>query len=406
MPENNLLKNASPAYRLMFATSWLAPDSWRQSQEDAIWKAIESRPSWTEYVSLVDRHRTHALSWAALSRVSGLAIPEQVKHKLKIRSDACRMQAVRQGLLLAQLLKSFNSESIPVMPVKGQILSQQLYGDVGLRHSKDIDLEVLKEDLDKAIKCLESIGWQLEPTFSSLTPRQWQSILRFEPCMNLVHLQTGFQLELHWRNHWETPDLTAARWSRSDCSIWQGATFQAMSPGDLTLYLSCHGGVHAWFRAKWLGDMARAQCIGLLNWENALREGLPSGHERALMAGIYLLQELYGLPMPALTNVTSKCLRSRLITIPLQFLLDPEEPTLNSSLASFRKTLRMSRYESILQPRKKWRDSLAGLLYFREDYSTLPLPDSLFWVYKPLRPALWGWRCITKSGKKPKSIII
>jgi hypothetical protein len=44
----------------MIATSWLAPDSWRQNQDNAIREAIEAGPDWKEYLSLVNRHRTSA----------------------------------------------------------------------------------------------------------------------------------------------------------------------------------------------------------------------------------------------------------------------------------------------------------------------------------------------------------
>jgi hypothetical protein len=46
---------------------------------------------WMEYLRLVDRHRTPALSWAALRRVPGLVIPEPAKQELQKRSDACRI---------------------------------------------------------------------------------------------------------------------------------------------------------------------------------------------------------------------------------------------------------------------------------------------------------------------------
>jgi hypothetical protein len=83
------LVRASPAFRLMIATSWLAPDSWRARQEESIRQAGAQGVVWADYLRLVDRHRTPALSWAALKRVAGLAIPEQIVKELRKRSDAC-----------------------------------------------------------------------------------------------------------------------------------------------------------------------------------------------------------------------------------------------------------------------------------------------------------------------------
>ena len=99
MPEASWLQSASPAFRLMIATSWLAPASWQDKQEEAIREAIGAGVDWVEYIRLVDRHRTPAMNWAALKRVHGLRIPEPAKKELRKRSDASRMQAVRHCML-------------------------------------------------------------------------------------------------------------------------------------------------------------------------------------------------------------------------------------------------------------------------------------------------------------------
>ena len=68
-------QSASPAFRLMIATSWLAPDSWKEKQEKEILEASGEGLDWTEYLFLVDRHRIPALSWAAIGRVPAIAVP-------------------------------------------------------------------------------------------------------------------------------------------------------------------------------------------------------------------------------------------------------------------------------------------------------------------------------------------
>jgi hypothetical protein len=397
MIKSDWLEHTPPAFRLMIATSWLAPDSWRQNQEQAIGEAIAAGPDWKEYLSLVDRHRTPALSWASLSRVPGIRIPEPAEKELQRRSDACRMKAMQHCMLLADALKRFNRTGIPVMPLKGQILSFALYGDVGLRETLDMDLEVPREDLGRAQDCLVSKDWHLEETFFPMSPRQWDSFLRNEQHINFIHVQTGRMLELHWRNQWETPDATRARWARSAPSTWQGCLIRAMDPCDMTLYLCCHGGLHEWFRAKWLGDLARAHALGLLDWKAAWKEARRSRQTRVLLAGICLLEQVYGLPRPDLPEGAWGGGSPRLIEVPLQALINSGEPLHRVSLAKLRNRMRRSRYERLLWPRKAWWDSLSELFYGREDFRTLPLPDGLFWAYKPLRPILWFWRWVRQA---------
>jgi hypothetical protein len=399
MSGDEWLEQTRPAFRLMIATSWLAPDTWRQNQDAAIVEAVAAEPDWKEYLSLVDRHRTPALSWASLGRVPGIAVPEFARQGLQERSDACRMKAMQHCLLLADVLKRLNRAGIPVMPLKGQILSFALYGDVGLRETLDMDLEVPCEDLGRAQDCLVSKDWRLEETFFSMSPRQWNSFLENEQHINFIHPQTSRMLELHWRNQWETPDATRARWGRSVPAIWQGCSIRAMHPSDTTLYLCCHGGLHEWFRAKWLGDLARAQSMGLLDWKAAWEDAQRSRQTRVLLAGIYLLEQVHGLPKPDLPAEAWLEPSSRLVAVPLQALDHPGEPSGRVSPSKLRIRIRRSRYERLLWPAKSWCDSLSELFYGREDFRTLPLPDVFFWAYKPMRPVLWLWRWVQQLGQ-------
>lgn len=400
MPMTDWLRRTSPAFRLMIATSWLAPDSWRQNQEAAILEALGGGSDWTEYLSLVDRHRTPALSWAALSRVPGIAVREFARRELQKRSDACRIKAMQHCLLLADVLKRFNHAAIPLMPLKGQILSLELYGDVGLRETLDVDLEVAREDLARAQACLESAGWHPDSTFSPMTPRQWDSFLSNEHSMAFLHARTGRMLELHWRNQWETPDATAARWARGVPSVWQGYAVRAMSPADLALYMCGHGGGHLWFRAKWVGDLARAHASGLLDWEAAWDEARRSGQQGVLQVGLFLLHLLYGLPLPNLPDHAAMDVPQFLIEIPLRALHDPAVPGFGTDLANFLYRIQLGRYQRALRPRTTWRESLSEFFHSREDFRTLPLPDRVFWVYRPLRPVLWLWRWSRQIGHR------
>jgi hypothetical protein len=399
MRENSWLQSATPAFRLMIATSWLAPANWQEHQEKAIREAIGAGVDWIEYLRLVDRHRTPALSWAALKRVPGLEIPEPARRELQKRSDDCRMQAVRHSLMLAEVLRGFNRAGIPVMTLKGPLLSLELYGDVGLRQSKDLDLEVIIEDFPRARACAEKMGWRLESAWSSLTPRQWEACWRHEHHIGFVHPNGGLFLELHWRSQWETTRETAAKWARSIPSEWKGCSYRAMIPVDLSRYLCSHGGIHAWFRAKWLGDLARIYSEGRVDWNAVLDEARRTRQDKAVLASLYLLDQIYQLPIPNLRENPWEALPSLLIELPLQDLSIPEEQAMGVSLASFCKRLRTSHYEKLLLPHKNWRDMMVNFTYCHEDFRIIRLPDSLYWAYGPLRPVLWLWRWMYRDRR-------
>jgi hypothetical protein len=395
MAETSWLQRTSPAFRLMIATSWLAPDAWQDKQEQTIRKALEADPDWAEYLRLVDRHRTPALSWAALKRVPGLGLPKPAKLELQRGSDACRMQAIHHVQLLAGILKAFSRANIPVMPLKGPLLSFDLYGDVGLRHSKDLDLVVAQQDIARARACLENLNWIPDPNvFFPVRPREWEIYWRNEH--NLVFLHSSAPghcvLELHWRNYREEEDQTRDRLARSIASAFHGCSYLAMNSVDQVLYLCSHGGEHAWFRAKWLGDLARIHADQSIDWGVALEEARRSNQERPLLAGLRLLKDVHGLPLPQLPGDPWKGFPAFLTDEHIRCLKVPEEFEARGALVQLRDQLRKSRHDRLLQPHTTWRQSLAALTFRREDFKEFSLPDSLFWAYAPLRPIFWAWR--------------
>jgi hypothetical protein len=293
-------------------------------------------------------------------------------------------------------LKAFNQAKIPVMTLKGPMLSYELYKDVGLRQSKDLDLAVAPDDINRAQNCLNDLGWRLDSTYFPMTPRQWERLWRTEQHLGFVDSQAGTALELHWRNVWDLPGMNSARWARSIQSVWQGRSYQAMNPIDEVLYLCCHGAEHAWFRAKWLGDLARIHAAGLVSWEAALERAQNTHQDKPLLSCLQILKAVYGLPLPELQRSPWENLSSFLIDSPLYSLKISKDPAASAALNLLPGRVRLMLYERQVLPRRSWRESLSELAYCREDFEVLRLPDSIFWAYVPLRPILWGWRKLSR----------
>ncbi len=383
----------------MLATSWLAPEPWQEHQDRAIRSALHSGPDWDEYLTLVQRHRTPVLSWETLKRVPEANIPATVRVPLQRHSAACRMQATRLTSLLMQVLKDFNQAGIPLILLKGPLLSLELYGDLGIRHSQDIDIMVAFNDMSTAQARLEKMGWRvhLQPTFS---PRHSEVYFEIHHHIVYWHPLHRCSLDLHWRTRWETRDRTARQWERSTASAWNGLRFQSLSRTDLTLHLCEHGSGHAWFRSKWLGDLARMYAMGYVDWDAAYRDGCDTGSEKSLLQSLRLLKELHGLPVPEALREAAESLPVLLLDHVSVCMQARTEIHRLSLLARFRMMMRQPHYEGLLRPRRSWRQAFAEVAYSTVDFELLRLPDRLFWLYLPLRPFLLAWRWMRHTGPK------
>jgi len=393
------LGRCSSAFRLMMATSWLAPESWKPQQDESIRVACADGLDWNEYTRLVERHRTSALSWSALKRLKGISIPEETAQTLKLRSDACRLRAAIHLQLLRDILNALNTAGIPVMPLKGPLLSLELYGDAGLRESKDLDLLVGQADIVGASRCLEQIGWRPRKDDSYLTPRMSEFRFRHEHHVSFFHKTKHWELELHWRTFWESSDGRSRRSAASIPSRWQGCPYQAMNAVDLAIDLCEHGSGHAWFRAKWLGDMARMVADRHVELEAVLERARESGQERPFLQCLKLLRDAYGLPVPDSAEREVHGLDSFVVQRAIQKLTDPTEPRLVFSLKGIRDRLHHARYVRSLWPRRSRWVFFEEMAFCAADFKLIQLPDRLFWLYIPLRPFLWARRRRMNNAK-------
>jgi hypothetical protein len=386
------LSQCSPALRLLIVTSWLAPETWRPRQDEAIQEACAAGVDWDEYARLVERHRTPAVSWTALKRVTGLTIPEETAKDLKRRSDACRIKAAIHLLLLTKVLKGLSAAGISAMPLKGPLLSLELYGDAGLRDSKDLDVLVELKDLPGAQQCLSELGWEAKSDNSRLSPRQAEFWARHEWHVSFLHKVQHCELELHWRTTWDDKDNPSRRMATSVRRELQGSHYQAMDAVELTINLCEHGSSHAWFRAKWLGDVARILADQRAAAETVLMRARWFGQDRPLLQGMRLVQDAFGLPIPETIEREIRALNPCVIERAVRKLIDPEEPRPGLSISSIREYLLNAIYVRRVWPRRSMWDILEETAFRLSDFEVIRLSDRLFWLYVPLRPFLWAWR--------------
>jgi hypothetical protein len=172
-----------------------------------------------------------------------------------------------------------------------------------------------------------------------------------------------------------------------------------MNAVDLTIDLCEHGCGHAWFRAKWLGDVARIVADGHVSVETVLEQARESGRENLVLQALKLLRDAYGLPLPGSVDGELLDLDPFIVHRAVQKLTDPTETRLALSVKAVRDRLRNARYVRALWPRKSRWFIFEEVAFCSADFELIRLPDKLFWLYIPLRPFLWAWRCTLSKGK-------
>ncbi|MFE4114864.1 nucleotidyltransferase family protein [Priestia sp. YIM B13448] len=85
----------------------------------------------------------------------------------------------------------FDANGILTIPLKGTLFAETYFGHFSARRTTDIDLLIQEEDMEKAIACIQSLGYSIENEF---TPYHFHRT--FSKMM--PHSPIPLTIELHW----------------------------------------------------------------------------------------------------------------------------------------------------------------------------------------------------------------
>lgn len=174
-----------------------------------------------------------------------------------------RQRVTKMRVELQEILALFAQNNVPLMPLKGSILTATYYTDPALRPMADLDLLIRPDDLAPAARLLGQLGYERDIT-------HWKHIEFSKPHNRQVvsksceHPENPRPLEIHLRCRetfgGPTLDLTDLMWAGATNGTLLGQP--AMLPGlqALWLHLLAHCTYHLWQgrgRLIHLVDLAR-----------------------------------------------------------------------------------------------------------------------------------------------------
>lgn len=287
-----------PEFQLVAACCRWPPSPGR---DEAVAAAAAGPLDWTLVARIADRHRVEGLVWSALRR-SGVAVPAEAAGPL--RSAASRI--AHQNLVLAaeslRLAGRLEEAGIGFLFVKGVTLGALVYGSVGPKMGWDIDLLVPLDDVESAAAVLDSAGYRLDLPAG---PRGRERLRRFhEHWKESVWKSAdgGLTVELHTRLS-DNRMLLAHVGPGSPVQrveVAKGRFLPTLGTDELFAYLTVHGASSAWFRLKWIADVAALLADAPpAEIERLYRRSQKLGAGRAAAQALLLCRRLFGTAIPA-----------------------------------------------------------------------------------------------------------
>lgn len=351
---------------------------------EATARSRSSSEQWdpSETVALVRRHRIAPRAIVACATAIKVR-DEAAADGLIARARDRRLAALQRAGRMAAISKAFSAAGIQHLGIKGPVLSQQLYGDLAARDSKDVDLLIDPTALQQATDVLSSMGFRDESVHAEDGGSHGNKHRTF--------VGHGVDVEVHTR----LLDVEAllplsfeAVWSRREIVFLGAVAVPALSMVDTILYLSAHGAQHLWFRLKWLEDIAKIVAMdssgahrGVIR--EAVHAAQETGAEPIVVGAVHLVAEIFGIEPIRLARTNAS---KRIVRLSLAALVAPVEhsdaPPLIWILRKLPVQFGMAR---------SWRyrrGLLRQVLLAPRNFDAPGLPKGFGWLRLPLRPVM------------------
>ena len=251
---------------------------------------------WGEFLATCRRHRIQGLASHALATI-GVAMPAPVRIALAGDARAIADQGLRSAHELARLAEAFRAANLPLLFLKGLTVGKLAYGNPFVKMGWDIDLLVLPQDLAAAAGVLGGLGYKPSIPSNAGQLARWHESWK----ESVWKRPDGIVVELHTRVADQPellPEISVASPSQM-VRIAPGIDLPTLADEELFAYLSVHGASSAWFRLKWITDLA-----GVLHRSGANAVDRLYQRSQELVAGraaaqaLLLAATLYGTPLP------------------------------------------------------------------------------------------------------------
>ncbi|WP_273832027.1 nucleotidyltransferase domain-containing protein [Guptibacillus sedimenti] len=342
---------------------------------------------WEMFLKQTNHHRIYPLVYSKLKGISDKIIPLFVIESLSKQFKKNTFQMLHLSGEMERLSGLFFNKNVRSLYLKGPALAHDLYGDVSLRTSSDLDLLISINDLDLVEDLLTKDGYEKNDYFeTTLSDWKWR-----HHHMTYFHPEKRIKVEVHWRLNpgpSKEPGFNEL-WERKRLSSLTRSPVYLLSKEDMFLFLASHGARHGWSRLRWLVDVR--QLMGeSIDWENTQKlfrhyYFTPIGEQTMILASQILNAKIPG-QFPNFNAHSIKLAQQAVFYFENMVNLHtnpvPEHITKYHQRYLFSS---MSYHQKILY-------LISLLLPYPEDVEVLKLPNALRFLYYPLRPVLWFWR--------------
>jgi hypothetical protein len=263
-----------------------------------IQKILQHGVDWERLVQLAQHHGLVPLVFRRLSaEMDASHSPGLDALRQLDKSNAHRTLWLTLELL--NIHRHLRIRGLEVLPYKGPVLAEMLYGNVAMRQFSDLDLLIRSGDLVTIKEALAELGY--EPG------------MRLEKAAERDYLKSGYEytfdgargrnlLEIKWQilpRFYSVGFDVNEFFERASVITIEGQRLHTLCDQDLMLVLCVHAAKHAWKQISWLCDIVQLARSRQLDWAALQAKAESLGIMRIVAVTFLLAHKLLGAAVPA-----------------------------------------------------------------------------------------------------------
>ncbi len=316
---------------------------------DSIVASKLERLSISDWNGVIDQSKWHSVTPLLYHLVRKLGlyeiIPSVAAERLREIYLRSAGRSIRQFYELSIVLNVLNSNSIPVIVLKGAHLAEIVYDNIALRPMYDLDIMVKKADLQRVEEELLKLGYDAHR----------DNIRKHEGHYHSVFVSScgGSNVEVHWHIHRPSSlyniDVNGL-WERARPVEFSGESALVLSYEDSLLYQCVHTCKHLFLLAGmlFLNDISKTIIYyrDRMDWDKVIDLSHKWNVSNSVYLALLLAKELLAAEVPedSLANIRPNGLHPGVLEGAKDYLFvgRSDTPSLSANVAVLRRSGRLS----------------------------------------------------------------
>ncbi len=253
-------------------------------------KLLTQDIKWDEVFNFSKKHEIASLIYNTANTLDFVrtVIPDDIYQQLRNYYYMVIARNIKLWDEFCKIYDTFEKHGIRVIPLKGIILSETLYGNPAFRLFADIDILINKSDINRAKDKLKELGY---------------TISDYSPGHQIAAIKNTLVVELHWLllPPWLNRINTGNLWKRAKTYELDARRIPSLSLEDMLLFSSLQVR-HDWpyiyiFRLCDINEIL-TQHKKNIDWDYIIYAAEEYGIKRTFYCGLYLCQELFDPTLP------------------------------------------------------------------------------------------------------------